>query len=117
MQGLFFESDTGVRMVLRFLVLLLGFWTAWRTGKAVAEGWQTYTTVVVYTLLLGVVMRFLHYSLFQGPFISPLLYGVDVLILLVFSTAGYRSRRTTQMVDNYYWLYERTSAFSWKKKD
>ncbi len=117
MQGLFFESDTGVRVVLRFLVLLLGFWTAWRTGKAVAEGWQGYATVLIYTLLLGVVMRFLHYALFQGPFVSPLLYGIDVLILLVFSTAGYRTRRTTQMVDNYYWLYERTSAFSWKKKD
>ncbi len=117
MQGLFFESDTGVRMVLRFLVVLLGFWTAWRTGKAVAEGWQGYATVVIYTLLLGVVMRFLHYSLFQGPMLSPLLYGVDVLILLAFSTAGFRLRRTRQMVDNYYWLYDRTSAFSWKKKD
>ena len=117
MQGLFFESDTGVRMVLRFLVVLLGFWTAWRTGKAVAEGWQGYATVVIYTLLLGVVMRFLHYSLFQGPMLSPLLYGVDVLILLAFSTAGFRLRRSRQMVDNYYWLYDRTSAFSWKKKD
>ena len=49
--------------------------------------------------------------------ISPLLYGIDVLILLVFSTAGFRTRRTAQMVNNYYWLYEKTSAFSWKKKD
>lgn len=117
MQGLFFETDTGVRYVLRFLVLLLGFWTAWRTGKAVAEGWQTYATVFVYTLLLGVVMRFLHYALFQGPMISPFFYGIDIVLLLAFSTAGYRMRRTNQMVDNYYWLYERTSAFSWKKKD
>jgi hypothetical protein len=34
MQGLFFESDTGVRYVIRFLVVLIGFWTAWRSGKA-----------------------------------------------------------------------------------
>lgn len=117
MQGLFFETDTGVRYVLRFLVLLLGFWTAWRTGRAVAEGWQHYPTVIVYTLLLGVVMRFLHYALFQGPFISPFYYVIDVVLLLIFATAGYRVRRTRQMVDNYYWLYEKTSAFSWKKKD
>jgi len=26
-------------------------------------------------------------------------------------------RRTSQMVNNYYWLYDRTSAFSYKKKD
>ncbi len=117
MQGLFFESDTGVRYVLRLLVVLIGFWTAWRTGKAVAEGWSDIGTVVIYTLLLGIVMRFLHYALFQGPFISAPLYVLDVLLLLVFSVAGFRMRRTRQMVQNYYWLYEPTSAFSWKKKD
>ena len=41
----------------------------------------------------------------------------DVVILMVFAVAGFQSRRTTQMVDNYYWLYERTSYFSWKNKD
>ncbi|WP_105383403.1 DUF6867 family protein [Neorhizobium alkalisoli] len=117
MQGLFFESDTGVRYLLRFLVLVIGFWTAWRAGKAAAEGWNNYLTVLVYTLLLGVVMRFLHFALFQGPFISAFYYILDVVILLVFSSAGFRIRRTRQMVQNYYWLYEPTSAFSWKKKD
>ena len=117
MQGLFFESDSGVRYLLRFLVLIIGFWTAWRSGKAAAEGWNGYLTVVVYTLLLGVAMRFLHYALFQGPFISPFYYVLDVVILLVFSSAGFRIRRTRQMVQNYYWLYEPTSAFSFKKKD
>ncbi|TCV74624.1 hypothetical protein EDE05_103380 [Neorhizobium sp. R1-B] len=117
MQGLFFESDTGVRYLLRFLVLVIGFWTAWRAGKAAAEGWNNYLTVVVYTLLLGVVMRFLHFALFQGPFIDAFYYILDVVILLVFSSAGYRIRRTRQMVQNYYWLYEPTSAFSFKKKD
>lgn len=117
MQGLFFESDSGVRYLLRFLVLIIGFWTAWRAGKAAAEGWNGYLTVVVYTLLLGVAMRFLHYALFQGPFISPFYYILDVVILLVFSSAGFRIRRTRQMVQNYYWLYEPTSAFSFKKKD
>ncbi|CDN48981.1 DUF6867 family protein [Neorhizobium galegae] len=117
MQGLFFESDSGVRYLLRFLVLIIGFWTAWRSGKAAAEGWNGYPTVVVYTLLLGVAMRFLHYALFQGPFISPFYYVLDVIVLLVFSSAGFRIRRTRQMVQNYYWLYEPTSAFSFKKKD
>ncbi|KGD99919.1 MULTISPECIES: DUF6867 family protein [Rhizobium/Agrobacterium group] len=117
MQGLFFEDDTGVRYVLRFLVMLIGFWTAWRTGKAVADGWSGLPTVIVYTLLLGVVMRFMHYALFQGPFISAFYYVIDVVLLSIFSIAGFRLRRTRQMVQNYYWLYEPTSAFSWKKKD
>jgi hypothetical protein len=117
MQGLFIEDDTGVRYLLRFLVLLVGFWTAWRSGRAAAEGWNGMVTVIIYALLLGVVMRFLHYALFQGPFISAGYYVLDVALLLVFAVAGFRLRRTRQMVQNYYWLYEPTSAFSWKKKD
>lgn len=117
MQGLFFESDIGVRYVLRVLVVLLGFWTAWRAGKSVADGWGEYPMVVVYVLLLGVVMRFLHYSLFAGPMLNGFYYLIDVILLLVLATVGFRMRRTSQMVDRYYWLYERTSAFSYKKKD
>jgi len=116
MQGLFFETDTGVRYVLRVLVMLIGFWTAWRTGRAVAEGWNGLPTVVLYTAALGLVMRFLHYALFQGPFISPSYYLLDLVLLLIFSIIGFRIRRTQQMVRNYYWLYEPTSAFTWKNK-
>jgi hypothetical protein len=117
MQGLFFETDNGVRYVLRALVVLLGFWTAWRTGRSVADGWGGYTRVVIYTLALGLVMRFLHHALFNGPFINGFYYVFDVVLLLVFSSIGFRMRRTSQMVNNYYWLYDRTSAFSYKKKD
>ncbi|MBT9369460.1 DUF6867 family protein [Rhizobium sp. CSW-27] len=117
MQGLFFESDTGARYVLRFIVLLLGFWTAWRTGRAVAEGWKEPPLVFAYVLLLGVLLRFLHFSLFQGPFLAPGYYLLDVVLLLLFAMAGFRHRRTSQMVENYYWLYERSGTFSWKKKN
>jgi hypothetical protein len=117
MQGLFFESDTGVRYFLRGVVLLLGFWTAWRSGKAAADGWNGYREVVIYSVLLAVAMQFLHYALFAGPFINAFYYVLDLVLLLAFALAGFRIRRTRQMVQNYYWLYEPTSAFSWKKKD
>ncbi|WP_313613231.1 DUF6867 family protein [Agrobacterium sp.] len=116
MQGLFFETDTVPRYVLRALVLLLGFWTAWRTGKSVADGWGEWPRVVIYTLLLGFAMRFLHHALFNGPMLNGLYYTIDVVLLLIFSFAGFRTRRTNQMVNNYYWLYEKSSAFSWKNK-
>jgi hypothetical protein len=117
MQGLFFEADDGVHLVLRCLVTLIGFWTAWRAGKAVADGWSGYSMVVVYTVLLAAVMQFMHHALFNGPFLSGFYYVVDFVLLLIFSTGGFRYRRTNQMVNNYYWLYDRTSAFSWKKKN
>ncbi len=117
MQGLFFESDTGVRLIIRFLVVILGFWTAWRAGRAVAEGWNDYPLAVAYTLLLALVMQFLHHALFDGPFLSAFYYVIDFVLLLIFSTAGFRYRRTAQMVNNYSWLYEKSSAFSCKKKN
>ncbi len=116
MQGLFFEGDTGVRSVIRLIVALIGFWTAWRSGKAAADGWSDYPIVIGYTVLLAAAMQFLHHALFDGPVISVFYYVIDFVLLLIFSTAGYRYRRTNQMVNNYYWLYEKTSAFSWKAK-
>lgn len=116
MQGLFTETDAGVHMVLRALVTLLCFWTAWRSGRAAADGWSNYSTVVIYALLLGFAARFLHFALFQGPFISPSYYVLDTVLLLVFATIGFRMRRTDQMVNNYYWLYEKVTPFSWKTK-
>jgi hypothetical protein len=116
MQGIFFESDNGVRIVIRAIVVLIGFWTAWRSGKAAADGWSNYGLVVVYTFLLAWVMQFLHHALFDGPMLDAFNYVLDFVTLLVFSTAGFRYRRTNQMVNNYYWLYEKTSAFSWKEK-
>lgn len=117
MQGLLFDSDTGGRMVIRVVIVILGFWTAWRTGRAVASNWESYPLAVVYSILLGFALQFLHHALFDGPVFDLTIYIIDVVFLLIFSTAGYRYRRTDQMVNNYYWLYEKTSAFSWKKKN
>lgn len=117
MQGLFFESDTGGRIVIRAIIVLLGFWTAWRAGRAVASNWDSYPLAVIYTFLVGLGLQFLHHALFNGPVFDLGNYALDVVLLLIFATAGYRYRRTDQMVNNYYWLYEKTSAFSWKKKN
>ena len=66
------------------------------------------STCVVYLLLLGVGVRFIHIALFDGTMFSLHYYVVDTIILLVFGFLGYRYTRTNQMVTQYYWLYERT---------
>lgn len=117
MQGLLFDSDSGGRMVIRAVIVILSFWTAWRAGRAVASNWENYPLVVIYCFLIGLGLQFLHHALFNGPVFDPIIYIIDVVLVLAFATAGYRYRRTDQMVNNYYWLYEKTSAFSWKKKN
>jgi hypothetical protein len=116
MQGLFFEQDAGVHLVIRGLVVLIGFWTAWCAGTAVAEGWSSYRLVVAYTFLLAWAMQFLHHALFNSPMFSGFYYVLDFVLLLVVSMAGFRYRRTYQIVTGYYWLYEKTSLFSWRQK-
>jgi len=65
MQGILYEEPSFWSFVM--VSLLIGGWTAWRTGKSVAEGWGNLVPhVVVYTLLLGLGIRFVHHALFNG---------------------------------------------------
>lgn len=114
MQGILYEEAS----IWQFLLIsvIIGGWTAWRTGKSVAEGWQEMGTVVLYIALLGLGIRFIHHALFHGTMFSLQYYIVDTIVLLLFATAGFRFYRTKQMTNNYYWLYEKVSPFSWKNK-
>ena len=114
MQGILFEEPTVLQFAL--ITVVMGGWTAWRTGKSAAEGWKNYPVLIVYTLLLGVAIRFIHHALFNGTMLTLQYYIVDTIVLLLFAFAGYRYYRTKQMTNNYYWLYEKASPFSWKAK-
>ena len=52
-----------------------------------------------------------------APHLGPQLTLVAVgAILVAFASLGYRAMRTTQMVTQYGWLYERTSPLSWRDR-
>ena len=114
MQGILYEEPSIWQFL--FITIIMGGWTAWRTGKSVAENWQNYGALVVYVLLLGVAIRFIHHALFAGTMLTVQYYAVDTLVLLLFATLGFRYYRTRQMTSIYYWLYEKASPFSWKSK-
>ena len=114
MQGILYEEQSILQFL--FITVILGGWTAWRTGKSCAEIWQSATTLVVYVLLLGIAIRFVHHALFDGTMLTLQYYFVDTIVLLLFAGAGYRFYRTRQMTSMYYWLYEKASPFSWKAK-
>jgi hypothetical protein len=106
-----------------FLVLtvIIGGGAAWLMGRAVARGWKPFTTAVLYAILLAWGVRFLHWGLYlktpmEGSFLTLHYYLVDFVILLLAAWLGYRTMRTTQMVQQYHWLYKRTSPLSWAEK-
>ena len=66
--------------------------------------------------LLAAAVRFFHYALFDGTPTSLYYYLVTYAILVVAALFGFRAMRTTQMVTQYRWLYERTSPLTWRDR-
>ena len=114
MHGILYEEESIWQFF--FVTLLLGGWAAWMTGQACAQTWRPVSALVVYLLLLGIAVRFIHHALFDGTMFSPQYYIVDTIILLGCGLLGYRYTRTNQMVTQYHWLYERTSPLGWRSK-
>jgi len=114
MQGfLYEESSLGVFILV---TLVLGGGAAWLTGRAIAITWRPWWQLVGYTLVLGMSVRFLHFSLFGGTLLSPYYYSVDTVLLFIISLFGYAVTRAGQMVSQYHWLIERTGPISWKHR-
>lgn len=115
MQGVLYEEPSVWLFLL--VTLIMGGWAAWMTGKAVATTWRGTAQLVLYVLMLGLVVRFIHFALFHGTLLSPRFYLVDTVILMAVAFLGWRHTRTTQMTTQYRWLYERSGPLSWKARD
>ncbi|MFM8699859.1 MAG: DUF6867 family protein [Hyphomicrobiales bacterium] len=114
MQGIIFEEPTVWLFLL--VTVVLGGGAVWLSGRAIARVWQTRLTLVFYTLLLALAVRFLHFALFDGTLLSLHYYTVDTLILLVIGQLGFQFERARQMTRQYHWIYERSGLFSWRAK-
>lgn len=114
MQGVLYEEASIWQFL--FITCVLGGWAAWMTGKACAQTWRPYATLVVYLLALGLGVRFIHHALFEGTMFSAQFYVVDTIVLLVVGTLGYKYTRANQMARQYHWLYEKVSPFSFRAK-
>jgi small-conductance mechanosensitive channel len=114
MSGIFYEEASIWQFF--FVTCLLGGGAAWMTGRASAQTWRPISSLVVFLLMLGIAVRFIHHALFLGTMFSLQYYIVDTIILLVVGVIGYQYTRTNQMVTQYSWLYERASLLSWKSK-
>jgi hypothetical protein len=99
-----------------YVFLLLCIAAAWMTGRSVASDWRNPMMLLVWTALLGLAARFLHFALYEAQFVSVSRYLVDLIPIGLVMFAAYRYTRTDQMSRQYYWLYERASPFSWREK-
>jgi hypothetical protein len=111
-----------------FVTVLAGGGAAFMIGRAGAKRWKPFPQSIPYILLLGCVVRFLHWGLFagaaleswrqaQGSLLSAHYFLVDALVLLVFAGLGYRLQRASQMAQQYGWIVTRTGPFTWRMLD
>lgn len=99
-----------------FISAMLGSGAAWLTGRAIAQTWRPYWNVVIYTLLLGAAVRFIHFALFGAKLLSAVSYAADTLFLLLCASAAWRITLAAKMVRQYDWLYERRGLFHWRER-
>ena len=109
-------SDDGLRVFL-VLTIILGGGAAFFAGRDLARTWRPLWRAFLYMALLAAGVRFFHYALFEATLLSPYYYLVTYAVLLGAAVLGFRVMRTSQMVTQYRWLYERTSPLTWRARN
>jgi hypothetical protein len=95
---------------------VIGGGAAFLAGRAIAQTWRPFWSVLVYMAMLGAAVRFVHFALFEATLLSPASYIADTLYLFVLGSLAWRMTRAAQMATQYYWLYERTGPLTWRAR-
>jgi hypothetical protein len=112
--GLFYEENSlGVFLLV---TIVLGGGAAALAGRAVALTWRPWWQVVVYMLMLGAAVRFIHFALFGGTLLSIHYYAIDSLVCMVFGFAGFQAARARRMVAQYPWVNEPDGPLRWRRR-
>ena len=112
----FLTDDPSLGLFL-LVTVVMGGGAAWLAGRAVAATWRPWSHVVLYMLVLSFAVRFLHYALFDGKFLSLHYYLVDYAVCLGAGLLGFRLQRVRQMVTRYGWINERAGLFRWRRRE
>jgi uncharacterized protein DUF6867 len=102
LHNLLYEEDSfGVFLLV---TVLLGGGAAWLAGRAIAQTWRPWWSVVAYMVILGLAVRFMHFALFAGTLVSLHFYAVDTLVAILSAGLGFHMTRKSQMARQYGFL-------------
>jgi hypothetical protein len=111
---LFYEE--GSSGIFLLVTIVFGGGAAWLSGRAIALTWRPAWQVVIYSLILGGAVRFIHFSLFGGTLLSGHYYLVDSLVCIGLGLVGYRAARVAQMVSHYRWIHQADGPLRWRRR-
>jgi hypothetical protein len=110
---LYEEDSLGVFLLV---TVVLGGGAAVLAGRAVALTWRPRWQVVVYSLMLGAAVRFIHFALFDGTLLSSHYYAVDSLVCMALAFFGFQAARAGRMIAQYPWINEPDGPLRWRRK-
>jgi hypothetical protein len=114
MLSLIYEEDSfGVFLLV---TVILGGGAAALAGRAIAATWRPWGQVIAYGFILGAVVRFFHFALFDGTLLSLHYYLVDSAVCLAFGLIGFRAARAAQMIRQYRWINVADGPLRWRRK-
>ena len=114
MQGVLYEESSAWLFLL--VTCVLGGCAAWMTGRGVALAWKPLALALAWSCPLAVAVRFFHFALFEGTFLSPHYFVVDLGVVAAFAAFSHRFHVARLMTRQYRWLYERTGPLTWREK-
>ena len=76
-----YGSETILQIIL--VTGVMGGGAAFLAGRAIAQTWRPFWSVVVYMAMLGAAVRFVHFALFEATLLSPPSYAADTAYLIV----------------------------------
>jgi Domain of unknown function (DUF6867) len=111
-----FLYEEGSFGVFVLVTIFLGGGAALLAGRAIATTWRPWWQVVSYGFILGAAVRFIHFNLYGGTFLSLHYYLVDSVFCIMFGYLGFKAARARQMVRQYSWLNESDGLMRWRRK-
>jgi hypothetical protein len=111
-----FLYEEGSFGVFVLVTIILGGGAAILAGRAIAATWRPWWQVVAYGFVLAGAVRFIHFSLYGGTFLSLHYYLVDSMFCIVFGYLGFKAARARQMITQYRWLNESDGLMRWRRR-
>ncbi|HEY6383511.1 MAG TPA: hypothetical protein VIY07_17120 [Pseudolabrys sp.] len=111
-----FLYEEGSFGVFVLVTIILGGGAAILAGRAIAATWRPWWQVVAYGFVLAGAVRFIHFSLYGGTFLSLHYYLVDSVFCIVFGYLGFKAARARQMITQYRWLNESDGLMRWRRR-
>ena len=108
--------DENALWIFILVTIVLGGGASALAGRAIATTWRPVWQVVVYGFILGIAVRFIHFSVFNGTLVSLHYYLVDTAFCIAFGFWAFRLRAPRRWLRNIAGSMEPAGWLRWRRR-